>query len=85
MSASRVGQPSHPLDIGGRALLGRWTSRLEEINKAVQDHLAYVEERSTRNLQVSELESVAVKAALDGHNAGIAENVGRILGVRRTQ
>ncbi len=68
-----------------RADLGRWTSRLEEINKAVRDHLAYVEDRSTRNLQVSELESVAVKAALDGYNAGIAENVGRILGVRRTQ
>ena len=68
-----------------RADLGRWTSRLEEINKAVRDHLAYVEERSTRNLQVSELESVAVKAALDGYNAGIGENMGRILGVRRTQ
>ena len=68
-----------------RADLGRWTSRLEEINQAVRNHLAYVEERSTRNLQVSELESVAVKAALDGYNAGIGENVGRILGVRRTQ
>jgi hypothetical protein len=65
--------------------LNRWTSRLEEINKAVRDHICYVEDRATRNLQVSELESVAMKAVLDGYNAGITENLGRILGVRRPQ
>ncbi len=77
-------QASH-LHEAAKSDLGCWTSRLEDVNKAVRDHLAYVEERSTRNLQVSELESVAVKSALDGYNAGIGENVGRILGVRRPQ
>jgi hypothetical protein len=65
--------------------LNRWTSRLEEINKAIRDHIGYVEDRATRNLQVSELEAVAMKAVLDGYNAGITENLGRILGVRRPQ
>ena len=41
--------------------------------------------KSARNLQVSELEAVAVKAVLDGYNAGISENLGRILGVWREQ
>ncbi|MFI5089730.1 MAG: hypothetical protein ACHP7P_06700 [Terriglobales bacterium] len=67
------------------AELARWEARLEEIGRAIRDHIAYVEDRSTRNLQVTELEDVAVKAAVDGYNSGVAENLGRILGVRRTQ
>ena len=65
--------------------LAQRTERLDQISKAIRDHLAYVEERSSRNLEVADLETVAVKAVLDGYNAGIRENVGRIRGIRRTQ
>ena len=83
MQAKKIEDEAVQLRDVAQADLARWASRLEEIRKAVRDHIAYVEDRATRNLQVSELESVAVRAVLDGYNAGITENLGRILGVWR--
>jgi len=85
MQTKNVEEEASRLREAAQTDLARWTSRLEDINRAVRDHIAYVEDRATRNLQVSELESVAVKAALDGYNAGTTENLGRILGVWRPQ
>ncbi len=85
MQAKRVEDEAVQLRDAARTNAARWTSQLEDIHKAVRDHIAYVEDRSSRNLQVSELEAVAVKAVLDGYNAGISENLGRILGVWRAQ
>ena len=83
MQAKKTEDEAVQLRDAAQADLAQWASRLEEIRKAVRDHIAYVEDRATRNLQVSELESVAVRAVLDGYNAGITENLGRILGVWR--
>jgi hypothetical protein len=59
-------------------------ARVKEVSDAIGHKIAYVEDRSHRNLHLPELEAVAVKAVLDGYNAGIAENVGRLRGARRT-
>ena len=83
--AKKVQDESMQLHDAAQINVSRWTSRLEDINQAVREHIAYVENRSAHNLQVSELEDVAVKAVLDGYNAGISENIGRILGVWRAQ
>jgi hypothetical protein len=63
--------------------LTRWQERLKELNNAIVSKIAFVEDRHNRNIHIAELEKVAIKAVLDGYNAGIAENVGRIRGVRR--
>lgn len=85
MQAKKVEDEATQLRNAAQGELARWLGRLEEINKAIRDHIAYVEDRAMRNRQVSELEAVAVQAALDGYNAGVTENLGRILGVRRAQ
>jgi len=85
MQAKKPEDEAMRLRDAAQAELARWLSRLEDINKAIRNHIAYVEDRANRNLQLPELETVAVKAALDGYNAGVTENVGRILGVRRSR
>jgi hypothetical protein len=66
-----------------RAELTRWETRLRELNDAIQSKIAFVEDRHNRNVHIQELEAVGIKAVLDGYNAGISENVGRIRGVPR--
>jgi len=66
-----------------QADLTRWQTRTKELGDAIASKIAAVEDRHNRNIHISELEDVAVKAVLDGYNAGIAENVGRIRGVAR--
>jgi hypothetical protein len=61
----------------------RCLDNLQEIKDGIAAHISYVEDRELRHLSIQELESVAVKAILDGYNAGIAANRGRIFGVRR--
>ena len=63
--------------------LTRWQTRIKELGDAIVSKMAAVEDRHNRNIHISELEDVAMKAVLDGYNAGIAENVGRIRGVAR--
>ncbi len=63
--------------------LTRWQSRIKELNQAIAQKIAYVEDRFNRNLHLPELEAVAIKAVLDGYNAGITENVGRLRGAMR--
>jgi hypothetical protein len=63
--------------------LERRQTRAHEVSDAIGRKIAYVEDRSHRNLHLPELEAVAVKAVLDGYNAGLAENVGRLRGARR--
>ena len=65
------------------AELSRCQARIKELNQAVSEKILYVEDRHNRNFNVTELEAVAVKAVLDGYNAGIAENIGRVRGVAR--
>jgi hypothetical protein len=66
-----------------QADLTRWQTRVKELGQAIASKIASVEDRHNRNIHISELEDVAMKAVLDGYNAGIAENVGRIRGVAR--
>lgn len=61
--------------------LDRWKARLKAINDAISAKIAFVEDRHNRNMHIGELETVAIKAVLDGYNAAIAENIGRIRGV----
>jgi hypothetical protein len=63
-----------------KADLTRWKIRVKELGDAIANKIAFVEDRHNRNIHIAELEAVAVKAVLDGYNAGIAENVGRIRG-----
>lgn len=62
----------------------RWKARLNEFNDAISAKIAFVEDRHNRNMHIGELEAVAIKAVLDGYNAAIAENIGRIRGVARS-
>jgi hypothetical protein len=66
-----------------QADLTRWQTRIKELGDAIASKIAFVEDRHNRNIHIAELEAVAIKAVLDGYNAGIAENVGRIRGVSR--
>jgi hypothetical protein len=63
--------------------LARWQARIKELSDVIASKIALVEDRHNRNIHIAELEAVAIKAVLDGYNAGIAENVGRIRGVGR--
>jgi hypothetical protein len=66
--------------------LKRWQERIKELGNAIAHKIAFVEDRHNRNIGIADLEAVAIKAVLDGYNAGIAENVGRVRGVaRRTE
>ena len=47
------------------------------MTRAIGQKIACFEDRAHRNLHSPELEVVAIKAVLDGYNAGIAENIGR--------
>jgi len=60
--------------------LERRQTRAKEVSDQIGRKIAYVEDRSHRNLHLPELEAVAIKAVLDGYNAGVAENVGRLRG-----
>jgi hypothetical protein len=66
-----------------QADLTRWKARIKELSDAISGAITFVENRHNRNIHIGELEDVAIKAVLDGYNAGIAENVGRIRGVAR--
>ena len=63
--------------------LARWKEKLSALNEKIHGHIAYVEERTIRNLHIDELEATALKAARDGYLAGIADNRGRVLGAGR--
>jgi hypothetical protein len=62
------------------ANLERRQKRLQEANDAISRKIAYVEDRTHRNVHLPELEAVAIKAVLNGYNGGIAENIGRLRG-----
>ncbi len=68
-----------------QADLDRWKARIRELNDAIASKIAFVEDRHHRNIHIAELEAVAIKAVLDGYNAGIAENIGRVRGVARRE
>lgn len=86
-SAWEVNHAAESKAIAGRdaaqADLTRWQTRVKELGHVIASKIAAVEDRHNRNIHISELENLAIKAALDGYNAGIAENVGRIRGVAR--
>ena len=65
-----------------QADLTRWQDRVKHLNESIAAKIALVEIRHNSNIQLPELEAVAIKAVKDGYNAGIAENIGRIRGVR---
>ena len=64
-----------------RSELTRWETRVKELTQAITEKITFVEDRHNRHIHLPELEAVAIKAVLDGYNAGIAENIGRIRGV----
>lgn len=66
-----------------QAELTRWQARLRELNETITRQIAHVEDRHNRHVHIAELEAVGIKAVLDGYNAGIAENIGRIRGIPR--
>ena len=55
---------------------------MRDLNESITEKIAIVENRHNRNIHLPELEGVAIKAAMDGYNAGITENIGRIRGVQ---
>lgn len=63
--------------------LERRQANLKELNDAIAGKIAHVEDRHNRHIHIGELEAVAIKAVLDGYNAAITENIGRIRGVAR--
>jgi hypothetical protein len=64
----------------------RWQSRVKDLTESITGKIAFVTDRHNRNIHLPELEAVANRAVLDGYNAGITENIGRLLGVtRRTE
>lgn len=62
--------------------LRRRTEELAKLDDKIERHIEYVEDRTLRNLGVDELCAVAVAAARDGYNEGIAQNRGRTRGRR---
>lgn len=56
---------------------------VKQLNDAIAGKIAHVEDRHNRHINIGELEAVAIKAVLDGYNAAITENIGRIRGVAR--
>jgi len=60
----------------------RRVERLQKINNAITAAISHVEDRHHQN-DVGRLEASAVKAVLDGYNAGISENRGHVIGVTR--
>ncbi len=60
--------------------LARRQKQLQEFCDAIDRKIAYVEDRAHRCVHLPELEAVAIKAVLDGYNAGINENLGRLRG-----
>lgn len=65
--------------------LTRRLQKIDEINLAINDHISYVEQRNTNNKRVEEIEAVAVRSVVDGYSQGLAENAGRLLGVKGGQ
>lgn len=63
--------------------LERKQRQAKELAEKVQRHLNYVAERHLRFVQKDQLIAAAVKAILDGYNAGITENRGKILGLKK--
>jgi hypothetical protein len=61
--------------------LKRWQSRVRELSESISNRIALVADRHNRNIHLPELEDVAIKAVLDGYNAGTTENIGRLRGV----
>ena len=66
-----------------QATLVRWQRKHEALDKSIASKISYVEDRNDRSMPLPELEAVAVKAAIDGYNAGVAYNVGLIRGAIR--
>lgn len=66
-----------------RAQLIRGQARVGELDQSITAKIAFVADRQNRNIHLPELEAVAIKAVLDGYNAGITENIGRLRGVIR--
>lgn len=62
--------------------LSRWQDRVKRLTESIATKIAFVEGRHNSNIQLPELEAVAIKAVRDGYNAGITENIGRVRGVR---
>lgn len=60
----------------------RRQKQLQKVNDSIGQKIAYVEDRAHRCVHLPELEAVAIKAVLDGYNAGINENLGRVRGVK---
>jgi plasmid stabilization system protein ParE len=63
--------------------LARWQARVKELSESITNKIAFVADRHNRNIRLPELEAVAIKAVLDGYNAGTTENIGRLRGVPR--
>jgi len=62
--------------------LDRWKKVVSEKHNAVLEKIALVEDRHNRHIGIAELEELAVRAVRDGYAQGIAENLGRLSGVR---
>ena len=83
--------PKHAMEVQATAARdaaladhSRWKSKVNELNEAIATKIALVENRHNRNIHLPELEGVAIKAVMDGYNAGITENIGILRGVRYT-
>lgn len=66
-----------------RMNLDRCKEKLEDINKAITNHIRLVEELSVRNFNIEKIKADAIKAVRDGYFEGLAINRGYLRGVRR--
>lgn len=63
--------------------LERRRAELAKLDEIVEEHLAYVEDRTFRSLAIEKLTETAKTAVRDGYNHGVAENRGKTRGPRR--
>jgi hypothetical protein len=67
------------------AVIKKRDSRKEEVQtlqQNINDHMRYVESRWVRHNKVADIESAAVKAIINGYQQGLAENLGRVRGLK---
>ena len=57
--------------------------QLEKVEKAIEEHIGFVGERDLRHSHQERIEAVAVQGAIEGYNAGVKANLGRLRGVKK--
>jgi hypothetical protein len=65
-----------------RAKLTRCQEHVTKLVASINKHIEYVELRSIRRHNIEDIKAAAIKSALNGYQAGVAENRGRVRGAK---